>query len=68
MKEGWIIVTQMQTVQTHLEVITAFATLDLLEMDIPALVGSKLVYSIKFLDIYKFGNLVTYVCAYVLFF
>ena len=68
MKEGWIIVTQMQTVQTHLEVITAFATLDLLEMDIPALVGNKLVYSIKFLDIYKFENLVTYVCAYVLFF
>ena len=29
-----MVVTQMQTVQTHLEVITALATLDSLEMDI----------------------------------
>ena len=33
-KEHWITVTQMRTVQTQLEVITAFATLDSLEMDL----------------------------------
>ena len=32
MKEDWIIVTQMQFVQIHLEVMSVFATLDLLEM------------------------------------
>ena len=46
-KGGWIIVTQMQTVQTHLEVITALAKLDLLEMDILAQVGNSFVYSIR---------------------
>ena len=40
-KEGWMIVTQMQTVQTHLEVITAIATLDLLEMDIHVQVSNN---------------------------
>ena len=34
-----MIVTQMQTVQTHLEVMTAFATLDSLEMDLTVLVS-----------------------------
>ena len=33
--------TQMQTVQTRLEVITAIASLDLLEMDILAQVSDK---------------------------
>ena len=40
-KEGWMIVTQMQLAQTHLEVITAIATLDLLEMDILAQVSNN---------------------------
>ena len=42
-----MIVTQMQTVQTHLEVMTALATPDLLEMDILAQVGNNFVYSIR---------------------
>ena len=46
-KEGWMIVTQMQTVQTHLEVMTALATPDSLEMDILAQVGNNFVYSIR---------------------
>ena len=40
-KESWMIVTQMQLAQTHLEVITAIATLDLLEMDILAQVSNN---------------------------
>ena len=46
-KEGWMIVTQMRTVQTHLEVMTALATLDLLEMDILAQVSNNFRYSIS---------------------
>ena len=33
-KEGWMAVTKMQTVQTQLEVISAIATLGSLEMDL----------------------------------
>ena len=40
MKEGWIIVPQMQLAQTHLEVITAIATLGSLEMDFTVQVSS----------------------------
>ena len=50
-KEGWMIVTQMQLAQTHLEVITVFATLDLPEMDTYVQVSNNLVIV---LHIYKF--------------
>ena len=40
-KGGWMIVTRTQLAQTHLEVITAIATLDLLEMDILAQVSNN---------------------------
>ena len=46
-----MIVTQMQTVQTHLEVITAIATLDLLEMDLCVQVSNNLVHSIRHIEI-----------------
>ena len=42
-----MIVTQMQTVQTHLEVITAIATLDLLEMDLTVQVSHQKVEKIS---------------------
>ena len=50
-KEGWMIVTQMQLAQTHLEVITVFATLDLPGMDTYVQVSNNLVIV---LGIYKF--------------
>ena len=50
-KEGWMIVTQMQLAQTHLEVITVFATLDLPEMDTYVQVSNNLVIVS---DIYRF--------------
>ena len=40
MKEDWIIVTQMQLVQIRLEVMSVFATLDLLEMGLHAQVSN----------------------------
>ena len=46
-----MIVTQMQTVPTHLEVITAIAALDLLEMDLSVQVSNNLVHSIRHIKI-----------------